>query len=261
MPKFAANISTLFQEIPFLERFDAAKEAGFKAVECQFPYGTPEQAIADKLAETGLQMVLINLPPGNWEAGDRGLAALPGRETDFLDSLRLGLDYAKALNCPKVHCMAGIVPAGADTHDYWQTYLGNLAFAIEAFNNAGCMLLIEPINAHDMPGYLMNSLEKGRQAMTQTGSGIRLQFDAYHVQMTEGDVAGNYDRLKGGIGHIQIANVPGRNEPDRAGDIDYQAFFKQLDDAGYDGWVGCEYRPETTTLEGLDWFDAFGLKP
>lgn len=261
MPKFAANISMLFQEMPFLDRFKAARDAGFSAVECQFPYVSPEDAIAGELNKNGLQLALINLPPGNWEAGDRGLAALPGRETEFLDSLRLGIDYAKRLNCPKIHCMAGVVPADADEEEYWKTYLGNLAFAVEAASDAGIMLLIEAINPVDMPGYLMNSAEKAAKAITSVGGGLRMLFDAYHVQMVEGDVGASFDHYRHGIGHVQIANVPGRHEPSLDGDIDFKAFFSQLDTQGYDGWVGCEYRPETSTAEGLGWMADFDLNP
>ncbi len=261
MPKFAANLSFLFQELDFLDRFDAARKAGFEAVEYLFPYDHEPAAIRARLEANGLTQALFNLAPGDWEAGERGLSALPGREQEFRATVENAARYAEALGCRRLHVMAGIVPQGADSRRYTETYMENLAFAAGLLKDAGARALIEPLNSTDMPGYLLSTAGQAAQVVEDVGSdNLFLQYDFYHRQIMEGSLAEGFARHRSIVAHIQIAGVPGRHEPN-VGEINYPYLFEMLDDAGYDGWVGCEYRPRGTTLEGLGWLAPYGIGP
>jgi hydroxypyruvate isomerase len=254
MPRFAANLSMLFGEHEFLDRFAAAAKAGFEAVEYLFPYDFAAGEIATRLKESGLTQVLFNLPPGDWTAGERGLAALPGREEEFRQGVEKALRYAETLDCPRLHAMAGIPPSGQDRESCRATYLENVAWAARMLESEARMLLIEPINTRDMPGYFLSTTAEARRVIEEIGApNLRLQLDLYHAQIMEGDLAAKLESLFDHIGHIQIAGVPGRHEPD-AGEINYPFLFDRLDALGYDGWVGCEYRPKGRTEDGLGWF-------
>ncbi|MBV9997939.1 MAG: hydroxypyruvate isomerase family protein [Verrucomicrobia bacterium] len=254
MPKFAANLTMMFNEVPFPERFAAASKAGFTAVEFLFPYDYPPQEVAQWLKESRLESVLINLPPGNWAAGERGMAALPGREDEFRAGVRTGLEYARALGTPCLHAMAGLIPAGADRERHRAVYIGNLRFAAKTLAGENRMLLVEPINTRDMPGYFLNTQGEAHAICEEAGEpNLKVQMDLYHVQIGEGDLAVKLRRYLPRVGHIQIASVPERNEPDD-GEVNYRYLFRLLDELGYEGWVGCEYRPRAGTENGLDWF-------
>ncbi len=259
MPKLAANLSFLFQDLAFLERFDAAARAGFEAVEYLFPYEVPAPVIAERLARNGLTQALFNLPPGDWQAGDRGLAGVPGRETEFRQAVALAADYAAALGCAQVHAMAGLVPAGAERRRHEETFVDNLRFAAATLAERNVRLLIEPLNVFDMPGYLISGSGEARAIIEAVGSdNLFLQYDVYHMQIMEGNLAETMARHSDLIRHVQIAGVPGRFEPD-VGEIDYPFVLGRLDALGYDGWVGCEYRPARGTLEGLGWAAPYGI--
>ncbi len=261
MPKFAANLSLMYPEIDFLDRFAAAAADGFKAVEYLFPYAHPADELARRLRQHGLQQVLFNLPPGNWEAGERGFAALPGREAEFAAALAKALDYAKALGCPRLHCMAGIVPPGADRAACEATYLANLRQAAPAAAAAGVTLLLEPLNQRDFPGYFLNRNGQARAIIEAVAHpALKLQFDVYHTQMSEGFLAETLRENFALVGHIQIAGVPGRNEPDAGQEINYPYLFQRIDELGYAGWIGCEYRPRAGTRAGLGWAAPFGIR-
>lgn len=253
MPKFAANLSMMFNEHTFLDRFAAARDAGFEAVEFLFPYAQTPQTVADQLQGAGLTQALFNMPPGDWDGGERGLASLPGREVDFQKSLDLALPYAEALNCRRIHMMAGIVPPGADLQAHESCYLSNLVFAAERTVGQGIEILIEPINGRDMPGYFLNRLDQARRLIERAGQpNVKLQFDFYHTQITHGDLIMNFRQYQAITGHVQVAGVPERHEPD-TGEVNYQRIFELLDESGYEGFVGCEYRPRASTLDGLGW--------
>lgn len=253
MPKFAANLSMLFQEHAFLDRFAAARAAGFEAVEIQFPYAFPASEIARRLDGEGMELVLHNLPAGDWEAGERGLAALAGREVEFREGLARALDYAAALGCPRLNCLAGRPTPGADPEDARKTFVGNLALAAEALQGAGLMLLTEAINDRDMPGFHLTRTADAVAAVRAVGApNVLIQYDAYHMQRMEGDLARTIEENLAFIGHIQIADDPGRHEPG-TGEIDYASLLAHLDGIGYRGWVGCEYTPAGDTLAGLGW--------
>lgn len=255
MPNFAANLTLLFTELPFLERFQAAAEAGFRGVEFLFPYEHPPDVLRAQIEQHNLTVALFNLPPGNWQAGERGIAALPGRKADFEHSLEAALEYAKATGAGRMHVMAGMVaederPAARDT------FVRNLRNAAPVFAKHGLDLLIEPLNPQDMPGYFLSRIDEAVALLDEVGEpNLKLQFDVYHRQMTEGDVVRGLREHFPCIGHIQIANVPGRHEPD-FGELNYPFLFEVLDELGYDGWVGCEYRPRAGTVSGLGWFRA-----
>ncbi len=259
MPNFAANLSFLFQEHAFLARFDAAASLGFKAVEYLFPYAHEPADIKARLDANGLTQALFNASPGDWEAGERGLAALPGREDAFRAAIDQAARYAEALGCPKVHVMAGLVPDGADPAPYEETYIKNLQHAADTLGAHGVRALIEPLNNIDMPGYLLSGSAQACRIIDAVGSAnLALQFDVYHLQIMEGDLARRMERLFERIGHIQIAGVPGRHEPD-VGEINYPYLFETMDRLGYDGWVGCEYRPKDGTEAGIGWARAYGV--
>ncbi len=259
MPNFAANLSMMFQEWAFFDRFAAAAEAGFRGVEFLFPYEVPAGEIAARLKRHGLTQALFNLPPGNWAAGERGLAALPGREAEFAAGLEQALDYAKATGCRRLHVMAGISPAGRARSEGEAVYIANLRHAAERVAPLGITLLIEPINTRDIPGYFLNTTRQALAIIDQVGrDNLRLQLDLYHCQIMEGDLAIHIRELAGRYAHVQIAGVPERHEPDR-GEINYPYLFDLLDKVGYDGWVGCEYRPANGTLAGLGWARRWGI--
>lgn len=254
MPRFSANLTFLFTEVPFLDRFAAAASAGFRAVEFAFPYEHPPAAIAERLAAAHLENVLFNMPPGDWAAGERGLACLPGREDEFRQGVATALDYARALGTPRLHAMAGIVPPGASRAACEQTYIANLRYAAEALAPAGITLLIEAINTRDMPGYFLNTQAQASAICDEVGlPNIGMQMDCYHMQIVEGDIATKLRAYAARCGHVQIAGVPERNEPD-TGELRYSYLFQVLDDIGYNGWIGCEYRPAGKTEDGLAWF-------
>ncbi len=259
MPRFAANLSMLFQDHGFLDRFAAAKAAGFGAVEFLFPYDHPAAEVAERLHGAGLEQALFNLPPGDWAGGERGLAALPGREAEFLASVDRALEYAAALGCRKLHAMAGIPQEGMAEAACREVYLTNLATAAAKLADAGILLLIEPLNQRDMPGYFLKTTTQARQIINTVGAAnLKLQFDVYHTQISEGDLAMRLQGLFPLVGHIQIAGVPGRHEPS-VGEINYSYLFGLIDQLGYDGWVGCEYRPADGTLDGLGWAGDYGI--
>lgn len=255
MPRFAANLSLLFTEVPFLDRFDAAARAGFKGVEFLFPYGFDSADIRARVDGNGLEVVLFNLPPGHWDEGERGITALRGREDEFAAGVDLALRYAEALGCTRLHAMAGLDQHGTD----WGVYVKNLTLAAEWARADGVEILIEPINTFDMPGYFLTSTEAAREAIRETGlSNIGLQFDIYHRQRMQGGVIDAIAEFGPITRHYQCANPPDRSEP-ACGEIDYAAVFRAIDETGYDGWIGCEYRPRAGTLEGLDWPQLCGV--
>jgi hydroxypyruvate isomerase len=257
MPKFAANLSMLFTELPFLERFDAAKSAGFAAVEFQGPYQFSADAVAARVKACGLPVVLFNAPMGNAAAGERGLAAQPGREAEFAASIETALAYARALGCTQIHVLAGMAAGERPAQE--AVYVANLQHAADRAVEEGVTLLIEPLNARDNPNYFLNSTAAAITVLDRVNrSNVALQFDFYHCQITEGDLAQHARDLFGRYAHVQIANVPGRHEPG-LGEIDFPFLFDVLDELGYAGWIGCEYRPKAGTLEGLGWARRWGI--
>jgi hydroxypyruvate isomerase len=253
MPNFAANLSMLYTEMPFLDRFGAAAKAGFKGVEFLFPYAVPKEEIAKRLQAHGLTQVLFNLPPGNWDAGERGIACLPDRQGEFRDGVGLALDYAEALGCKMVHCMAGLRPAGTSEEGLRATYVANLAVAAGQARKAGINLVIEPINTRDIPGYYLNYSKQALAIIDEVGAeNLFLQYDIYHMQIMEGDLAHTIEANLPRIGHMQLADNPGRHEPG-TGEINYEFLFGHIDRIGYRGWIGCEYKPLADTEEGLGW--------
>ncbi len=257
MPRFAANLSTLFTEHAFIDRFAAAAAAGFKAVEIQFPYAFEHTEIAEALSRNELELVQHNLPPGNLETGDRGLACLPDRVDEYRAAAAQALDYAGALNCPRLNSLVGVPPIDVDPGLVKRTLITNLRETAEASAAAGITLLIEPVNDRDNPGYLLNRSADALAVIEAVGAdNLRLQFDCYHMQIMEGDLARSLKTHVDRIGHIQIADNPGRHEPG-TGEINYDFLFRWLDDLGYTGWVGVEYHPLTTTAGGLGWIDSY----
>ena len=256
MPKFAANLSFLFNEVPFMDRFAAAAAAGFRAVEYLFPYEEDKNAVAQALRDHGLQNVLFNLPPGDWAAGERGLGALPGREQDFRAGVEKALDYALAAGTTQMHALAGVVPAHADLAECRDTFIRNLRYACERLAPHGITLLIEPINTRDMPGYFLNYQKQAHALLAEVAQpNLKVQMDFYHAQIMEGDIISTFRQYLPQIGHVQIASVPNRHEPD-VGELNYPWLFAMMDEAGYDGWIGCEYRPRNGTTTGLGWLTS-----
>ncbi len=256
MPRFAANLTMMFNEVPFPQRFGAAARAGFKAVEFLFPYEYPAAEVAGWLREHRLENALFNLPPGDWAAGERGLASLPGREDEFHCGVARAIEYALALGTRRLHMMAGLVPPGADPRLRRDVYLDNLRYAARAVGEHGIELLIEPINGRDMPGYFLHSQAQAHALREEAGAAnVKVQMDFYHAQIVEGDLATTFRKYADGIGHVQIASVPARHEPDD-GEVNYPYLFRLLDELGYEGWVGCEYRPRGRTEDGLGWLAA-----
>ena len=258
MPRFAANLSMLYPEQELLDRFAAAAADGFEAVEFLFPYDHPAAVLRQRLDDNGLQQVLFNTVPGDFSSGDRGLACLPGRQAEFLAGVDRAIEYAQVLGCPRLHAMAGLMPADAKAGVLRATYLANLADAAERCRKAGLDLLIEPINTRDIPNYFLNTQAEGHRVVEEVGAKtLKVQMDLYHCQIVEGDLAMRVRKYLAGVGHIQIAGVPDRHEPD-VGEINYPYLFTLLDELGYEGWIGCEYRPRGgsapgATSSGLGW--------
>ena len=253
MPKFAANLTMLFGEQPFLDRFAAAKAAGFSGVEYLFPYDFDKAELREQLHLHGLTQVLHNLPAGNWAAGERGIAILPDRVEEFRDGVARAINYARALDCRQLNCLAGIAPDGAAVFDLHEVLVGNLRFAADALCKAGIKLLIEPINTIDIPGFFLNKTEQALQLIADVrSSNLFVQYDIYHMQIMEGDIARSLQNHLPRIAHVQLADNPGRNEPG-TGEINYPWLFQHIDALGWKGHIGCEYKPRTTTTEGLGW--------
>jgi 2-dehydrotetronate isomerase len=256
MPRFAANLTMMFNEIPFPERFARAAAAGFEAVEFLFPYDHAPAEVAGWLHAAGLETVLFNMPPGDWAKGERGIAVLPGREAEFRAGVAKALDYAAALGTKRLHAMAGLVPAGADRAECRRVYVENLRYAAQALAQHGLTLVIEPINTRDIPGFFLNSQAEARATLEAVGEpNLKIQMDFYHAQIVEGDLAMTLRKNFAEVGHIQIAGVPDRHEPDE-GEVNYPYLFSLLDTLGFEGWVGCEYRPRGKTEDGLGWLKA-----
>ncbi|WP_341703754.1 2-oxo-tetronate isomerase [Ferrovibrio sp.] len=262
MPRFAVNLSFLFQEDPFLDRFAAAAAQGFEAVEFTFPYDFSPAAVAAAARDAGLQVVLFNTPPGDYAAGERGLAALPARRQDFRAAMMRAFDYAEALACPRIHVIAGVEPAGADRRAMRACYLDNLAWAAEQASGFGRLLLIEPINRRDIPGFYLHDYDEAQRIIEEIGApNLRLQFDFYHAQIIHGDVTKRFERQLPWSAHVQIANPPDRRGPGD-GELDYRFIFDRIDALGYDGWVSCEYRAgEAGTAASLGWIRDYGIRP
>ena len=264
MPRFAANLSMLYNDVDFLDRFAAAARDGFQAVEYLFPYAyTPEQ-LAALLRQHGLQQVLFNAPPGDWDAGERGLACLPGREAEFREGIARAITYAQALQCPRIHVMAGLVPQDVDPATVRATYVANVRYAAEQAAAHGIQILLEPINGRDMPGFFLSRQDQAHALVAEIGAtNVKVQMDLYHCQIVEGDLAMKIRQYlpTGNVGHFQIAGVPERHEPD-VGELNYPYLFQLLDTLGYDGWIGCEYKPARgaaphATHDGLGWLQPW----
>jgi hydroxypyruvate isomerase len=254
MPRFAANLTMMFNEVPFLDRFAEAARAGFAGVEFLFPYEWEAEAIAERLRANALTQALFNMPPGDWAAGERGIACLPGREAEFAEGVETAVRYARALGCERIHAMAGLLPAGTERAQALDLYRANIAAAARRLADDGLTLVIEPINTRDMPGYLLNHQREAHALVAEIGEpNLKVQMDFYHAQIMDGDLWRLFEANQGTVGHIQIASVPDRHEPDE-GEVNYPWLFEKLDEAGYDGWVGCEYRPRGDTRAGLGWF-------
>jgi hydroxypyruvate isomerase len=253
MPKFAANLSMLFTEHAFMDRFEQAANAGFTAVEFLFPYAWPATDIRQQLDTHGLTLVLHNLPAGDWDAGERGIACHPERVAEFRDGVTLAITYAKALGVSQLNCLAGKAPAGVADELLRATFIDNLRFAAAALDEAGLRLLIEPINTFDIPGFYLNRTVQAIEILDQVGAANAfVQYDIYHAQRMEGELAATMQKYLARIGHVQLADNPGRHEPG-TGEIHYPFLFAHLDRIGYDGWIGCEYKPRDTTTAGLGW--------
>lgn len=254
MPKFAANLSMMFNEVSFPERFAAAAKSGFDAVEFLFPYDYPVADVTSWLKESNLKSALFNMPPGDWGAGERGMASLPGREAEFLAGVHKAIEYALSLGTPTIHAMAGLFPEGADHGCHRSVFVDNIRLAAKELAKHGLALVIEPINTRDIPGYFLNTQAEAHAIRREIGElNLKVQMDFYHAQIMEGDLSTTFRNNFDGIGHVQIASVPGRHEPDE-GEVNYPHLFQLLDELGYAGYVGCEYRPRARTEDGLAWF-------
>ncbi|MCC7081979.1 MAG: hydroxypyruvate isomerase [Burkholderiales bacterium] len=257
MPKFCANLTLLFNEAPFLDRFELAANAGFAGVEYLFPYAYPKAQLAERLAAHKLTQILHNLPAGDWDAGSRGIACLPDRVGEFQDGVGAAIEYAAALGCEQVNCLAGIAPAGIDLERCKRTFVDNLKFAAPKFAQAGIRLLIEAINTRDIPGFFLTTTAQALEIIAAVGSdNLYVQYDIYHMQIMEGDLARTIEANLARIAHMQLADNPGRNEPG-TGEINYPFLFDFIDRIGYRGWIGCEYKPKTTTTAGLSWIRRY----
>ncbi|HEV7912315.1 MAG TPA: hydroxypyruvate isomerase [Albitalea sp.] len=253
MPRFAANLTMLFTEVPFLDRFERAAKAGFKAVEFLFPYDHPASEIRARLADNGLQLVLHNLPAGDWAAGERGIACLPDRVDEFRNGVARAIEYAETLGVPQLNCLAGKVPAGAGEDAVRRSFVANLRFAASELKRAGLRLLIEPINTFDIPGFYLSRTKQALAILDEVGAdNAFVQYDIYHAQRMEGELAATLASCLPRIGHVQLADNPGRNEPG-TGEINYAFLFAHLERIGYRGWIGCEYKPLAGTEAGLAW--------
>jgi hydroxypyruvate isomerase len=257
MPKFAANLSMMFNEVSFLDRFPAAARAGFDGVEFLFPYAFEKRRLADLLRENGLQLVLFNMPPGDWDAGDRGLACNPARVGELQDGVGKAIEYATELGCERLHCMAGLRVPGVDEGRLRETYVANLKFAGRELAKHGMRLLVEAINTRDMPGFYLTTTRQAFEVLDEVAlPNVHFQFDIYHVQIMEGDLAPKLQAHLSRIAHMQLADTPGRHEPG-TGEINYAFLFRHIDAIGYQGWIGCEYKPLAGTEAGLGWAKAW----
>jgi len=253
MPKFAANLTMLFNEVPFLDRFERASQAGFKAVEFLFPYSFPAIEIKDKLSRNQLELVLHNLPAGDWDAGERGIACHPDRIEEFRSCVAKAIEYAQVLGVKQLNCLAGKIPSGVHPDELRSTFVDNLRYAAQQLNNAQLRLLIEPINTFDIPGFYLSSTQQALDIIQEVGAdNLFIQYDIYHAQRMEGELANTIEKNLAKIAHIQLADNPGRNEPG-TGEINYRYLFQFLDRIGYSGWIGCEYKPAASTEAGLSW--------
>jgi hydroxypyruvate isomerase len=254
---FSANLSTLFTEVDFPDRFARASQAGFRAVECQFPYAYSPQLVAEQLQKYELVQVLMNLPAGEWSGGDRGIACLPDRAGEFQDGVGAGIEYANAIGCTRMNCLAGVAPTGSDRDRLHQTFVDNLRFAARELKQRGITLLIEPLNSRDTPGFFLNTSGQALSIIDHVGdANLSLQFDVYHTHIMERDVVAALQQSLPHIAHVQIADDPGRHEPG-TGTIDFPAVFRALERANYAGWIGCEYFPSGTTEESLAWLRMY----
>lgn len=253
MPRFAANLTMLFNEVPFLDRFERAAKSGFTAVEFLFPYAWTPAEIKQRLDVNALKLVLHNLPAGDWDAGERGISCHPDRVEEFRAGVTKAIDYANVLGVPQLNCLAGKTPVGFSDEVLRQTLVGNLRFAASELKRAGLKLLIEPINTYDIPGFYLNRTDQALSILDEVGAdNAFVQYDIYHAQRMEGELAATIQKNLARIGHIQLADNPGRNEPG-TGEINYAFLFTHIDRIGYEGWIGCEYKPATTTEAGLGW--------
>ena len=253
MPQFAANLTMLFNEAPFLERFERASKAGFNAVEFLFPYAYSAAEIKQKLDQHQLTLVLHNLPAGDWDAGERGIACHPDRVEEFRQGVARAIEYARVLGVQQLNCLAGKTPVGVDPKLLQTTLVENLRYAAAELKKANLRLLIEPINTFDIPGFFLNTTKQAADILTEVAAdNLFIQYDIYHAQRMEGELANTIEKNLSKIGHIQLADNPGRNEPG-TGEINYPYLFKFLDRIGYHGWIGCEYKPATNTEAGLGW--------
>ena len=257
MPRFAANLTLLFNEVAFLDRFAAAAQAGFDAVEFLFPYAYAAQDIRQRLDANKLRLVLHNLPAGNWDAGERGIACHPDRVDEFRSGVAQGIAYAQALGVNQLNCLAGIAPAGVPDDLLRDTLVANLQYAAKALKDAGLRLLLEPINTFDIPGFYVCRTDQALSILDAVGAdNLFVQYDIYHAQRMEGELAATIAQHLPRIGHMQLADNPGRHEPG-TGEINFTFLFEHLDRLGYSGWIGCEYKPTTTTAAGLGWVKPF----
>jgi hydroxypyruvate isomerase len=257
MPKFAANLTMLFNEVDFLDRFKAAAEAGFRGVEYLFPYAYPKEQLVELLSLNGLTQVLHNLPAGDWAGGERGIAVLPDRIGEFQDGVGKAIEYATALGCKQVNCLSGIAPAGVDADKLRETFVSNIRFAAQQLQNHGIKLLVEAINTFDIPGFYVSRTQQTLDLIDAAGTeNIFVQYDIYHMQRMEGELAATIKKNLPRIAHMQLADNPARNEPG-TGEINYPFLFDYIDKLGYDGWIGCEYKPAAKTTDGLGWVKPY----
>lgn len=259
MTKLAANLTMLFTELPFLDRFEAAAQAGFKGVEFLFPYSFEAEEIGEKLNTYGLQLILHNLPAGNWENGERGIACCPDRISEFQQGVDTAIHYAKVLGVKQLNCLAGTVPFGVSAELARATFVGNVQFAAAKLQAEGIRLLIEPINHFDIPDFFLTGTHQALELIKESGtSNLFIQYDIYHMQRMEGELANTIKAHLTHIKHMQLADNPGRFEPG-TGEINYRFLFQFLDEIGYDGWIGCEYKPKAGTVAGLGWRVVHGV--
>ena len=257
MPKLNANLTMMFNEFDFMERFKQARHQGFQGVEILFPYEYSSEKIKTELLKHELELVLFNMPPGDFKAGDRGLACIPDRVSEFRESVQTAIMYALSLNCKKLHCMAGLRPSTGANLIIEKTFIENIRFAADACRSHKIDVLIEPINNRDMPGYFLNYSQQAAKLIEAIDRpNVGLQYDIYHMQIMEGDLAPSIESLLPQIKHMQLADTPGRHEPG-TGEINYSFLLSRIDDLGYEGWIGCEYRPEKDTISGLEWIKPF----
>jgi hydroxypyruvate isomerase len=257
VPAFAANLTMLFTEADFMDRFGLAAQAGFKGVEYLFPYGYDKNQLTEQLEKHGLTQVLHNLPAGDWGKGDRGIGCLPDRVSEFQDGVGRAVEYGRALGCRQINCLAGVAPVGVPEEKLRSTFVHNVMFAADALKNAGIKLLIEPINTRDIPGFYLQHTQQALDIIKEVGSdNVFVQYDIYHMQVMEGDLALTIEKNLKQIAHLQVADNPGRHEPG-TGEINYDFLFKFVDRIGYSGWIGCEYKPTATTEAGLSWYAPY----